>query len=72
VFALQGNVTFEDDALHVQLRLIRSADGRVIWAKRFDHDTTGQNVFDLQDAIGTRVVKDIAAVSEIKDASQRR
>jgi TolB-like protein len=72
VFALQGNVTFEDDALHVQLRLIRSADGRVIWAKRFDHDTTGQNVFDLQDAIGTRVVKDIAAISEIKDASQRR
>lgn len=72
VFALQGNVTFEDEALHVQLRLIRSADGRVIWAKRFDHDTTGQNVFDLQDAIGTRVVKDIAAISEIKDASQRR
>ncbi|MFK0329487.1 hypothetical protein ACIQUB_00025 [Rhizobium sp. NPDC090275] len=72
VFALQGNVTFEDDALHVQLRLIRSADGRVIWAKRFDHDTTGQNVFDLQDAIGTRVVKDIATISEIKDASQRR
>ncbi|MFS2153642.1 hypothetical protein [Rhizobium sp. Rhizsp42] len=72
VFALQGNVTFEDEALHVQLRLIRSADGRVIWAKRFDHDTTGQNVFDLQDAIGTRVVKDIATINEIKDASQRR
>ncbi|MBO9125397.1 MULTISPECIES: hypothetical protein [unclassified Rhizobium] len=72
LFALQGNVTFEGDALHVQLRLIRSADGRVLWAKRFDHDTTGQNVFDLQDAIGTRVVKDIAAVSEIKDASHPR
>ncbi len=72
LFALQGNVTFEDDALHVQLRLMRSADGRVIWAKRFDHDTTGQNLFDLQDAIGTRVVKEIAAIGEIKDASHPR
>ena len=72
VFALQGNVTFEDDALHVQLRLIRRADGRVIWAKRFDHDTTGQTAFDLQDAIGTRVVKEISAISEIRDASRPR
>jgi TolB-like protein len=52
--------------------LIRSADGRVLWAKRFDHDTTGQNVFDLQDAIGTRVVQDIATLGEIKDASHPR
>jgi TolB-like protein len=38
----------------------------VVWAERFDHDTQGRNVLDLQDEIGRQIVKDISQVREIK------
>jgi TolB-like protein len=66
VFNLQGSVAFEDNSIHVQIRLIRNADGSVVWAERFDHDTQGRNVLDLQDEIGRQIVKDISQVREIK------
>lgn len=65
VFSLQGNVTTEKDSLHVQLRMIRSADGRVVWANRFDRKTEGRNLLDLQDEIGAQIVKDISMIDDV-------
>lgn len=65
MFSLQGNVTTEKAILHVQLRMIRSADGRVVWAKRFDRKTVGRNLLDLQDEIGAEIVKDISAIDDV-------
>jgi TolB-like protein len=66
VFDLQGSITFAENSIHVQIRLLRSVDGSVVWAKRFDHDTEGRNVLDLQDEIGRQIVKDISEIREIR------
>jgi TolB-like protein len=64
-FSLQGTITSEQGSLHVQVRLIRSTDGSVVWAKRFDHRTEGTRVLDIQDEIGTKIVRDISMIGEI-------
>jgi TolB-like protein len=69
VFSLQGNIASEKSSLHVQVRLIRSGDGSVVWAKRFDQQTQGRTVLDLQDEIGLQIVKDISTIGEINDKS---
>ncbi|WP_160003812.1 hypothetical protein [Rhizobium sp. 18055] len=69
---LQGNIAFEKNSLRVQVRLIRSVDGSVVWAKRFDHQPEGRNVLDLEDEIGAQIVRDISTIDEIKSGSAKR
>jgi TolB-like protein len=66
MFTLQGNLTRDSNTLHVQVRLIVSADGRAVWARRIDRETAGRNMLDIQDEIGAQIVKDISGLGEIK------
>lgn len=72
MFSLQGNITFEKSSLSVQVRLIKSADGSVVWAKRFDQEMQGRGVLDLQDEIGAQIVKEMSAIGQLKGDADTR
>jgi TolB-like protein len=65
-FTLEGNLTRDTNSLHVQVRLVASADGRAVWARRIDRETAGRSMLDLQDEIGAQIVKDISGLGAIK------
>lgn len=60
VFNLQGNIAFGEDSVHVQVRLVKSADGTVVWAKRFDQDVAGNKMLDAQDRLCTAISREIS------------
>ncbi|MDM9625601.1 hypothetical protein QTL95_06830 [Rhizobium sp. S152] len=62
VFNLQGNIAFEEESVHVQVRLVKSADGTVVWAKRFDQDAAGGKMLDAQDRLCTAISREISDV----------
>jgi len=51
---LDGNLQRFDDRLRLTVRLVRIADGKTIWAERFDEKFT--DIFVLEDQIAERLV----------------
>ena len=50
---VDGTVQIADDRVRTSARLLRIADGRQLWAGKFDEQFS--NIFDVQDAIAQRV-----------------
>ncbi len=65
IFTLQGSISRGNDLIRVQARLVAGTNGRIVWAQRFESQTEGRNIIDLQAEICTQIVKDLAAVPEI-------
>ena len=55
---LDGSIQRQDGRLRVNVRLIRTSDGRALWAEKFDEQPSG--VFALQDSISERVADALA------------
>ena len=55
---VDGSLQRRGDQLRVNARLLRASDGSAAWSGSFDEKFTG--VFDVQDAITTRVVQSLA------------
>jgi DNA-binding winged helix-turn-helix (wHTH) protein/TolB-like protein/Tfp pilus assembly protein PilF len=51
---LDGNVQMAGDRVRVTARLLRTADGRQLWAGQFDEQL--KDIFNVQDSISERVV----------------
>lgn len=50
---LDGSIQRDGERLRVSVRLLRVADGKQLWSRSFDQSFT--DVFDVQDAIATRI-----------------
>jgi TolB-like protein/DNA-binding winged helix-turn-helix (wHTH) protein len=50
---LEGSIQRDNERLRVNVRLVRVADGRTLWAERFD--TSASDIFAVQDAIAEKV-----------------
>jgi TolB-like protein/cytochrome c-type biogenesis protein CcmH/NrfG len=59
-YALQGSVRLEDSQIRSLVRLIRTADGAVVWANSYDGDMRSQGLFQIQEDIAQRVAGTVA------------
>jgi len=50
---LDGNIQRSGETMRVTVRLVRVADGREIWAERFDEKLT--DIFSVQDSVSSKV-----------------
>jgi DNA-binding winged helix-turn-helix (wHTH) protein/TolB-like protein/Flp pilus assembly protein TadD len=55
---LEGSLQRRDDRLRVTVQLLRVADGKQLWAQRFDQNFT--TIFEVQDAIAASVAKSLS------------
>jgi DNA-binding winged helix-turn-helix (wHTH) protein/TolB-like protein/Flp pilus assembly protein TadD len=67
---LDGSLQLRDGRLRVSARLLRVRDGAQLWFANFDEDVT--TIFDVQDAIATRVVDALATRLPAAPRSPRR
>jgi len=68
-WVVDGSLQRRGDQLRVTARLLRSADGVAAWTGTFDEKFIG--VFEVQDAISTRVAKVLAPNLEVFARAQR-
>jgi DNA-binding winged helix-turn-helix (wHTH) protein/TolB-like protein/Tfp pilus assembly protein PilF len=68
-WVVDGSLQRRGDQLRVTARLLRSADGVAAWTGTFDEKFTG--VFEMQDAISTRVAKVLAPNLEVFARARR-
>ena len=59
-FALQGSVRLEADKMRLIARLIRHADGAVIWADDYDADLGERNLLEVETDVAQRIATTIA------------
>ncbi|MDM9622413.1 hypothetical protein [Rhizobium sp. S96] len=59
-YALQGSVRLEENQLRSLVRLVRTADGAVVWANSYDGDMRSQGIFEIQEDIAQRVATTVA------------
>ncbi|MFS8111790.1 hypothetical protein QD460_08710 [Rhizobium jaguaris] len=59
-FALQGSVRLEGDKLRSSARLIRRADGAVIWANNYDSDLRAQGILETEAVVAKSIVSAVA------------
>jgi len=73
LYALQGSVRLEGNTLRSTARLVRRADGVVIWANNYDADTKVQGVLKTQSSlaehIATAVARPFGVIFETDTAS---
>ena len=55
---LEGTVQRDGERVRVSLHLVRTADGKPLWAEMFDEKST--DIFTLQDSISSRVAQSLA------------
>ena len=55
---LEGTVQREGERVRVSVQLVRTADGKPLWAEMFDEKST--DIFALQDSISSRVAQSLA------------
>ncbi len=65
---VDGTVQIADDRVRASARLLRVADGRQLWAGKFDEQFS--NIFEVQDAIAQRVAG--ALQIQLRPSSQRQ
>lgn len=54
-YLLKGSIRKERDRVRVNVRLVDAAQGRNLWAERFDRELTG--LFEIQDHLASRIVE---------------
>ena len=59
-YLLQGNVQIDGSRLRAAARLVRQADGAVIWANNFDGDLRDQNKLVIQGEVARKIADAIA------------
>ena len=59
-YVLTGTVQRSDSLVRVHAELLSGADGKVLWAERYERDLSAQAIFDVQDDIATQVVATVA------------
>lgn len=67
---LEGSLQRSADRLRVSVRLLRVADGRLLWTQTFDERFTG--VFEIQDSIAARVRAALQVGAPSRDPAQSR
>ncbi len=67
---LDGLIHRQDDHLRVSARLLRVADGRQLWTQTFDEPFT--DIFEVQDAIATRIASALAVQAPSAEVLARR
>jgi len=60
-YSLHGSVRLEGDALRAIARLVRRADGAVVWSSDYNVDLKGRSILDVQTAIGQSIAAAVAA-----------
>ncbi|MBX5222265.1 hypothetical protein HJC04_18350 [Rhizobium sp. NLR8a] len=73
IYALQGSIRLEGETLRSTARLVRRADGTVIWANNYDADMKVQGVLQAQaglaEDIATAVARPFGVIFETDTAS---
>ncbi|KQV64405.1 hypothetical protein [Rhizobium sp. Root1220] len=59
-YALQGSARLEGNTFRSLIRLVRRADGAVLWANNYDGDVRSQGVFQIQEDIAERIASTLA------------
>ena len=60
LYALQGSVRLEGNTLRSTARLVRRADGVVIWANNYDADTKVQGILKTQSSLAEHIATAVA------------
>jgi TolB-like protein len=60
-YVLQGSVRLQDGHMRPVARLVRKADGVVVWSADYDVSTEGRSTLDVVAAIGRSIARAIAA-----------
>lgn len=67
---LDGSLQRSADRLRVSVRLLRVADGRLLWTQTFDERFTG--VFEIQDSIAARIRTALPVDAPSRDPARHR
>jgi len=59
-FALEGSVRLEGDRMRLMARLIRQADGAVLWANNYDADLSNRNLFEVEAGVAQSIATAVA------------
>ncbi|CCM77437.1 hypothetical protein [Rhizobium mesoamericanum] len=59
-FALQGGVRLEDDIVRLIARLVRKADGAVLWANNYDADLRDRNLLEVEADVAQSIATAVA------------
>lgn len=62
-FVIQGSLQRSDDLVRVTAQLLRSKDGTVLWAERYERKIAPAEIFSVQQDIAAKVVVAIASIS---------
>ena len=65
---LDGRVQRAGDRIRVTVQLIRTEDGKPLWAERFDEKLT--DIFSLQDSLSEKVARALAGQLSVADTSR--
>ncbi|PCD69930.1 hypothetical protein [Rhizobium phaseoli] len=68
LLTLQGSTLVEGTVLHLQVRLINSADGAVVWANQYDRDLSDQTILDVEDEIAAKITMEISNSRKLSGA----
>src|SRR5262245_9950487 len=69
-YVLEGSVRKAADRVRITAQLIDASTGAHLWADRFDGEL--KDIFDLQDDVATRVVRNIAPKMEQAEAARAK
>jgi TolB-like protein/DNA-binding winged helix-turn-helix (wHTH) protein/Tfp pilus assembly protein PilF len=67
-YLVQGNVRREDQRLRINVQLVNSGSGEILWSERFDDQAT--NLFQLQDRITHKTVVALTGQMNIRDRQE--
>ncbi len=59
-FALQGSVRIEGDRMRLLARVIRQADGAVLWANNYDADLRDRNLLEVEADVAQSIATTVA------------
>ena len=60
-YTLQGSIRLEADDVRAIARLVRGADGAVVWSSDYDVKIKGRSILDVQMAIAQSISAAVAA-----------
>jgi len=60
-YTLQGSVRMEADDMRAIARLVRAADGAVVWSSDYDVNIKGRSILDAQMAIARSIAAAVTA-----------
>ncbi len=72
LFNLQGSTLVEGTVLHLHVRLIKGADGAVVWANQYDRDLRDQTTLNVEDEIAAQIILEISTSRKLNGAGSLR